>query len=49
MKTRIKYSDNNRMWYLENELKAKGFQKTSDCYWVQIYTNGKDEVMLERE
>jgi hypothetical protein len=48
MKT-IKYSSNEEMWKLESELKANGYKKTSDCYWYQHYTNGENEITLERE
>ena len=47
MKT-IQYTSNLEMWKLEKELKAQGFVKTADCFWVQHYKKGNEEVRLER-
>ena len=45
---RMTYETNEQLWKIENELKAKGYRKSSDCYWAQIFSNGKDEIITER-
>jgi hypothetical protein len=45
----IKYKSNEELREKERLLKKQGFRKTSDCYWVQIYTDDVIEVSLVRE
>lgn len=50
MKHTIKYSTNSEGWNLENNLRAQGYRKMDDCYWVQIFENDTGyTVILERE
>lgn len=46
---KISYKTNEELWEKERLLKKQGFEKTADCYWVQIYTDGNIEVSLVRE
>lgn len=45
----INYKTNEELWEKERLLKKQGFRKTSDCYWVQLFTDGNIEVSLVRE
>ena len=45
---KMTYSTNEELWKLEHLLKFAGFQKTEECYWVQIYRNNDKLVVLER-
>ena len=48
--TTIKYTENRELRKLQNELKANGYRKTSDCYWIQTFINDKGNLItLERE
>ena len=50
MTTTIKYSESRELWELQDELKANGYRKTSDCYWIQTFIDGKGNLIaLERE
>lgn len=48
-KMEINYKTNEELWEKERLLKKQGFEKVSDCYWVQIYTDGIIDVSLVRE
>lgn len=45
----ITYKTNKELWKLANSLKLKGFKKTADCYWVQVFTDGNTQITLKRE
>ena len=48
--TTIKYTESIELWKLQDELKAKGYRKSSDCYWIQTYIDDKGNLIaLERE
>lgn len=49
MDYKISYKTNEELWEKERLLKKQGFNRTSDCYWVQIYTDGNIEISLVRE
>ena len=50
MTTTIKYSESRELWKLQDELKANGYRKTSDCYWIQTFIDDKGNLIaLERE
>lgn len=50
MKT-IKINSNEQSWSIGKELRDKGYKRTDNCYWVEIYTHPEtgDKVVLERE
>ena len=48
--TTIKYTESRELWKLQDELKAKGYRKASDCYWIQTYIDDNGNLIaLERE
>ena len=48
--TTIKYTESEELWKLQDELKANGYRKTSDCYWFQTFIDDKGNLIaLERE
>ena len=48
--TTIKYTSSKELWRIQDELKANGYRKSSDCYWIQTYIDGKGNLIaLERE
>ena len=48
--TTIKYTEDIELWKLQDELKANGYRKTSDCYWIQTFIDDKGNLIaLERE
>lgn len=49
MKKNLFYSTNEEEWTMENRLKEKGFVKTSDCYWVQIFQKDTKTIILNRK
>ena len=38
---RITYQTNEQLWNIENTAAASGYEKTSDCYWAQIFRNSE--------
>lgn len=48
MKT-VMYKTNEELWKIEKSLKEQGYRKIADCYWAQIFSDGKNEITLERE
>lgn len=37
----ITYQNNNQLWNIENTAAVAGYEKTSDCYWAQIFRNSE--------
>ena len=35
----ITYQTNNQLWNIENTAASAGYEKTTDCYWAQIFRN----------
>lgn len=50
MKIEIAYTENIQLWRLEALATTHGYEKTDDCYWVQIFRgkNG-DSIVTTRE
>ena len=47
----INYRTNSQLWNIEDTAAAAGYEKTSDCYWCQIFTNAAtgDQFTTTRE
>lgn len=43
------YESNEQEWELENKLKGKGYVKTADCFWAQIFVCGNKKIILNRK
>ncbi len=48
MKHKLYYETNEQNWELEEKLKIKGYVKTADCFWAQIFEKGNKTIILER-
>lgn len=48
MKKELFYEANEQGWKLERKLKDKGYMKTSDCFWCQIYEKDNRKIILNR-
>ena len=35
----ITYQTNEQLWRIESTAASAGYEKTSDCYWAQIFRN----------
>lgn len=46
--TKIQYRTNEEYWAIKADMRAKGYVMTGDCYWCQVFTNGKETVVAER-
>lgn len=48
---RINYQTNEEIWKLERELKEKGYKKTSEAYWAQIFEddNGNRVITTRKQ
>ena len=45
---KLSYETNEQEWRLEKSLKSKGYKKTSDCYWCQIFEKDNKTITLIR-
>lgn len=49
MRYDIHYSTNDQLWTMESAAKKAGYEKTEECYWTQIFTNGENTIVTIRE
>ena len=47
----IKINSNEQSWSIGKELRDKGYKRTDNCYWIEIYTHPEtgDKITLVRE
>ena len=49
MRFDIHYATNDQLWSMEHAAAKAGYEKTEECYWTQIFTNGENTIVTIRE
>lgn len=46
---KINYASNEELKEIKNDLISNGYRMKADSYWTQIFENGNDTIVTERD